>query len=187
MLRFHYHMETFIEWLEAEIKARDWKPADLAHKAAITDATLSRILSGSRQAGIEVCQAIAHALGVSKEKVYRRRGFLDPLAPEEEIEEDLLFVFRQLSEHDQQAALRIVLSLANHPTPEPVEVQMVRELPQLQALREAITLWRQGKELEAFWPLAQMLSPEMQAKVEAFLIEIGEVESQEKLKIEGGD
>ena len=79
MLQFVYQMETFSAWLEWQIKQRGWKPADLARAADLPNATISRILNDQRQAGVDACRAIAKALRISQEEVFRQRGFLDPL------------------------------------------------------------------------------------------------------------
>ena len=72
-------METFSRWIEDSLKARNWKPADLARVAGITDATLSRILNGTRNPGPDFCRAIARALSEPEEKIFRLAGLLSPL------------------------------------------------------------------------------------------------------------
>jgi transcriptional regulator with XRE-family HTH domain len=69
-------METFPDWLERELGVRGWNLSDLARRAEVSDATISRILSGTRNAGPEVCVAIAQALNYAPELVFRRAGLL---------------------------------------------------------------------------------------------------------------
>lgn len=71
----------FIEWLDPKLKKRGWGPSDLskASEAAghkISRGQFSHIINGTRQAGPEACIAIAHALGLSREEVFRARGWL---------------------------------------------------------------------------------------------------------------
>lgn len=104
---------TFTDWLKEEMDKRQWKPSDLAEKAGVSDAALSRILNkGDRQPGSDLCKKIAKAFGESPEKVFRLAGLL----PEEEKglgglsvwEEDFLGWLRQLPESRQEAILEIV-------------------------------------------------------------------------------
>lgn len=74
----------FQEWLEEKLREMGWKPADLARAANIRYATLSRILNGQRNAGPDVCLAVARALKVPPEKVFRRAGLLPPLPASED-------------------------------------------------------------------------------------------------------
>lgn len=71
----------FFQWLEEELHKRGWSQSDLVKHSQIvgypiSQAQLSRIITGIRQAGPEACIAIAHALGVSRQEVFRARGWL---------------------------------------------------------------------------------------------------------------
>ncbi len=75
-----YLME-FFHWLQEELNKRNWSQRDLVKNSQlsgypISQAQLSRIMTGGRQAGPEACIAIAHALGVSREEVFKARGWL---------------------------------------------------------------------------------------------------------------
>lgn len=77
-------MDTdFATWLQSELTHRAWIQADLLQSAKsrgypLTSPQLSRILSREQQAGIESVIAIAHGLGLSRETVFRARGWLLP-------------------------------------------------------------------------------------------------------------
>jgi len=68
----------FADWLEEELAARGWKPADLARASKLSNATVSRILNGERNAGPDVALAIAKGLNLSADFVFRRAGLLPP-------------------------------------------------------------------------------------------------------------
>ena len=72
-------MEKFIPWLLEELNKRSWRPADLAHRAGLSTGSLSNVLSGNRNAGPDICNAVARALGEPPEKVFRLAGLLPPL------------------------------------------------------------------------------------------------------------
>lgn len=98
-------MEAFITWLETELNKRDWRLADLARRANLDTGSISRILSGARKPGPEVCVAIARALNHPPEKIFRLAGLL-PTDPGMDTEEkELLHLFRQLGTQQRKLAL----------------------------------------------------------------------------------
>jgi transcriptional regulator with XRE-family HTH domain len=112
-------MEPFSQWLESELEERGWRPADLAHRAELPNATLSRILNGHRRAGPEVCVALAAALEVPPEQVFRLAGLLPPAPPAVEEEEMALGLFRSLDAQMRAVALSVLRSLkVSQPSPE---------------------------------------------------------------------
>lgn len=83
----------FATWLQAELTHRAWIQADLLASAqargySLTSPQLSRILSREQQAGIDSVIAIAHGLGVSRETVFRARGWLLSDTPSSNYEPD---------------------------------------------------------------------------------------------------
>jgi transcriptional regulator with XRE-family HTH domain len=112
-------METLIEFLEAELVRRNWRPADLARAAGVPDATISHILNGSRRAGPEVCNALARALDEPPERVFRLAGLLPPLPPEVEEEQEAVRLLRELSPELRAVAIRMLRSLQPGTPPRP--------------------------------------------------------------------
>lgn len=104
-------MHTLTQWLLQQLHGRDWRAADLAHRAGITEATLSRILSGKRKAGPEVCAALADALQVPAEQVFRIAGLLPSVPDAVEQEDEALGLFRRLDAPMRQIALGILRTL----------------------------------------------------------------------------
>lgn len=62
----------FIEWLLEEMNNRGWGSNELARRANITSAQMSRVLNQLRNPGIEFCHGIANAFGISQEEVLCR-------------------------------------------------------------------------------------------------------------------
>ena len=52
----------FSHWLESELDARSWRPADLARAAGLPQATVGNILNGNRELGLKTAVALALAL-----------------------------------------------------------------------------------------------------------------------------
>lgn len=78
---------TFVSWLENGIKARGWTIRGLARRAGLTHVTISNVLNGTRNPGVEFCLGVARALREPPELVFRRAGLL----PDREGIEDELF------------------------------------------------------------------------------------------------
>lgn len=66
----------FITWLDEELAQRNWRPADLARASGIASSSLSHIYAGTRNIGPEIATAIATALDLSPEYVFRKAGLL---------------------------------------------------------------------------------------------------------------
>ena len=78
-------MEAFTEWLTEEMKRRDWRNSDLAQAAGISDAQISRVISGVRQPGPDFCTALARGFGIDPVFVFRQAGILpEARDPEDE-------------------------------------------------------------------------------------------------------
>ena len=64
-------MTDFSDWLSEQIDDRGWKPNDLSTRAGLGAGVLSRILNRERKPNPETLSAIARALKVSPEIVFR--------------------------------------------------------------------------------------------------------------------
>jgi transcriptional regulator with XRE-family HTH domain len=104
-------MQALAQWIVQELEQRSWRAADLAHRAGITEATLSRILSGKRKAGPEVCAALADAFQVPAEQVFRLAGLLPSVPDADEQEDEALGLFRRLDAPMRQIALGMLRTL----------------------------------------------------------------------------
>lgn len=66
----------FSEWIRLEMEKRGWSQSEMARRMEVDPGTLGNVLNGNRQAGPDFCIAVARALGVSREEVFRARGWL---------------------------------------------------------------------------------------------------------------
>ena len=67
---------NFASWLQQELDKRGWNHTELARRSEVTPGQISRVANGSRGAGPDLCIAIAKGLDLSREKVFRARGWL---------------------------------------------------------------------------------------------------------------
>lgn len=95
----------FKEWIEQEMQKRSWRQIDLARAGGIDPVTLNRILSMERKAGPDSCQAIARALGLPPEEVFRRAGLLPKLPEENSTLRRITLRLRELLDDDRGQAV----------------------------------------------------------------------------------
>lgn len=74
MLNFTPMNTEFTTWLDQELRKKKWTRADLARHASYSQATLSLVFSNDRAPSIELCYAIARALDLPAEMVFRAAG-----------------------------------------------------------------------------------------------------------------
>jgi len=99
-------METnFPEWLLAELEKRNMTQAELARKSGVTPPQISRILSGTRGTEGKTLSALAHALKLPPEEVYRAAGLLPPEPIETKLTRQITYVTAQLPPEEQQGLL----------------------------------------------------------------------------------
>lgn len=77
-------LEHFGDWLETEIQERGWTMSEMARRCDVSQPAISRVVSGERGAGPELCRAIAHAFDMPEEKVFRIAGLLSELPTPDE-------------------------------------------------------------------------------------------------------
>ncbi|HEX2951689.1 MAG TPA: helix-turn-helix transcriptional regulator [Armatimonadota bacterium] len=100
----------FIDWLQKEIKHRGWVQTELARRAKISVAQMSRIMTGEQGASAAVCRKIAYVLGLPPEEVMRRAGILPRSTTPDDVKE-LLFYYTNLNKHDRGSALAMLRAL----------------------------------------------------------------------------
>lgn len=67
---------TFLEWLDAELTAREWSEGKLAQRAAISRSLISHVRHGRRAPSADFCIAIAKPLQADPVAVLRLAGVL---------------------------------------------------------------------------------------------------------------
>jgi transcriptional regulator with XRE-family HTH domain len=104
-------MENFGDWLREELKDRGMSQKDLAVRSGITPAQISRIISGSRGAGEESLSAIARALKLPLETVFRAAGILPKRNAISEKREEAYHVINGFPEHDLDTVIAVLRAL----------------------------------------------------------------------------
>lgn len=100
---------TFSDWLASELNKRDMSQADLARKSDLTRGAVSHLINQQRQPGPDACLAIARALSLPPELVFRQAGLL----PSEEIahnvsDEIIAYKVSELSQSQKDQVLQFI-------------------------------------------------------------------------------
>ncbi len=95
-------MESFGSWLLQQIESKQWRQADLARASNLDSAVISNLVNGRRGPGEDTCRAIAKALGLPPEEVFRAAGLLPPKPETDEQTERLLHLYNQMTDDERE-------------------------------------------------------------------------------------
>lgn len=99
----YFAMEkTFIEWLEDELQERSWNGSELSRRSGMSQASVSMVLSGRRQAGNEFCDGVAKAFKMPPETVYRIAGLLPVKPNADEVVLEITHLSEKLDEANRE-------------------------------------------------------------------------------------
>lgn len=101
-------METFSEWLEREMKSRNWSKSELARRAGIKQPTISNIISGKRGVGFDVCDGLARAFDYPVESVYKIAGLLPPDSEDDPVVEESYYLLKLLDQSEKEQVRAII-------------------------------------------------------------------------------
>lgn len=104
--------EQFAQWLQDELNKRGWDQAELSRRSNVSKGQISRVMSTSRGIGPDTAKAIAHALDLPEELVFREAGLLSdkPEEPPTLSEWIHLFLTADKEERERMLELARVLS-----------------------------------------------------------------------------
>ena len=88
----------FVDWLQVQLNRREWRQATLAKKGKINTGLLAQIMNRLRKPGPSTLIKIADALGIPREVVFQKFGYMaTPNTEQERLLEQLQFNARKLS------------------------------------------------------------------------------------------
>ncbi len=105
----------FSGWLQGELDKREWTQADLARKSDLSRAAVSQVISQNRKPGPEFCRAVAKALELPEEFVFRKAGLLSPQPDKPEDPPtfwEWIMFYLKASEEDRDRMLEMAEQLA---------------------------------------------------------------------------
>lgn len=87
----------FVDWLQVELNKRDWRQSNLTEKGKINSGLMSMIMNRLRKPGPSTLVKIADALGIPREMVFEKWGYLNtPTTEQERLLEQIQFNSRGL-------------------------------------------------------------------------------------------
>jgi len=100
----------FGDWLNAQLEERGWSQSELARRCNVTSVAISLVVNGERNPGPELCRAIAAALGLPEEKVFRLAGLLSQLPVDDEtlVFQDVYEMMKNLTPAERREVLEYV-------------------------------------------------------------------------------
>lgn len=119
MLTSRYQMtnSTFSQWLLSELESREWSQVDLSRKSGVSQAQITRVLSGERGIGEKALSAIASALKLPPEHVFRMAGLLPPKENADEWVEEMNHKMGLLNPAKRPMAERLLNALLEEDKP----------------------------------------------------------------------
>ena len=90
------------------LQSRDWNQADLARRAGVSKAAISDVVSGRRNVGNDLASAIADALKLPPEQVFRAAGLLPPAIDLDEEMEQIIHEVEKLPKADREEVLAFI-------------------------------------------------------------------------------
>jgi transcriptional regulator with XRE-family HTH domain len=103
--------EMFARWITDELNTRSWSLRELGRQANLSNTTISQVLSGQANPGLDFCKGVAGAFGMRAEEVLARAGLIPAPPKETATSRELLAMFAQLGDDDQERVLEIVRAL----------------------------------------------------------------------------
>lgn len=116
-------MENFSDWLLAQLTIKKWKQADLARASHLDSAVISNLISGKRGPGEMTCTAIADALGLPTETVFRAAGLLSPLPERRLAEEIATYKMSELTDKQLDEVLQYIEFIQDRQERQPVLIK----------------------------------------------------------------
>jgi len=98
--------DNLAHWVNSQAEDKNLSFREIAKRGGISVASVSDAASG-QSVGFKVCKGLAKAFGVPEEKILRLAGLLPPQPEETPTSRELLYMFMQLDDQDQERILSI--------------------------------------------------------------------------------
>ena len=99
----------FSEWLQLELDRRGWSQSDCARSANLNRAVVNKLLNGKSQPQPPTLVAIARALKIPVETVYRAAGLLPPSSDGDEKTMEVILLFKSIQSPQRRATALMLL------------------------------------------------------------------------------
>lgn len=117
MITYMCHMSDFTEWLQNELNSRGWAQIELTRRGGISSGAISKLMSGERKPGPDMCNAIATALNLPPEDVFRAAGLLPSARDDDPLIREATYLIGLLSQDRKRQVLEYIRFIAQGETP----------------------------------------------------------------------
>jgi len=142
--------DSFVRWLDSEVKERGWTFGELGRRAGLSSGMISKVMTEQARPGWNFCQKLGHALAMPTEDVFRRARLLPPLPPAVAEEREAMALFRTLPSAVRATVLTTLRALAG------------RRAYAVAEARPAYVAAEMSRLDRALWEAWEALSPEWQ-------------------------
>lgn len=104
-------MENFGDWLLEQLRRRNISQSELARISGVSKGTVSNLINGTKGAGQDSITAIARALRLPPEEVFRRAGILPPVPNKDLQDAEILERTSRMTPAQKRAVLAFISSL----------------------------------------------------------------------------
>lgn len=104
----------FSEWLSSELEKRGLSQSELARLAGVSRGAISHLINQTRKPGPEICEAIAHALKLPPETVFRVAGLLSPKPDIQTEDQQFLYLLHLMDELSREELLEFMKFKLEH-------------------------------------------------------------------------
>lgn len=105
---------AFAKWLNEELEVRSWSQSELARRSGLGRAIISKALMGDTNPQPDTLSAIARALSVPPESVFRVAGLLPGAPPISEDMEEAIHILQQMDADDVRESVAILRAKLEH-------------------------------------------------------------------------
>lgn len=92
----------FSEWLQEQMDRNDWSQTDLAERSGLSPGAIGNLVREERNPSPDSLIALAHALKISPEEIFRIAGLLPELEERNQLLETINHLAAQLPPEDRQ-------------------------------------------------------------------------------------
>lgn len=121
-------MNEFIDWLNSELRAKDWSQADLARATGLTRGAISNIINNQRAPKVETLVAIANGLNMPAEQVLRIAGRLpEEVNPRQVAAEILGYKLGELNQNQLDEVIQFIEFIQDRDTKKIYRIKSKRQ------------------------------------------------------------
>lgn len=96
---------SFNKWIIDTLRENGWSQSELSRRAELRTSTISMVLGGQSNPGLDFCLGIARAFREPPEYVLRRAGLLPSLPGGDRTAQEVAEVVRRLPQEEQDLVL----------------------------------------------------------------------------------